>query len=97
MIIYIDIDETICITPPSRDYSKATPIIENIEKANRLYEQGHEITYWTARGTQSGIDWTETTEKQLQEWGAKYHELKLGKPYYDLFIDDKNINTTDWR
>ena len=97
MIIYIDIDETICVTPSDRDYSKAMPIVENIEKANKLYDEGHEITYWTARGTKSGIDWTDVTKKQLEEWGAKHHELKLGKPYYDLFIDDKNINTIDWR
>jgi len=97
MIIYIDIDETICVTPPDRDYSKATPIVENIEKANKLYDEGHEITYWTARGTKSGIDWTEITKKQLEKWGVKHHELRLGKPYYDLFIDDKNINTIDWR
>ena len=25
-------------------------------------------------------------------WGCKFHELKMGKPNYDLFIDDKNIN-----
>ena len=32
-------------------------------------------------------------EKQFKEWGVKFHELKLGKPVYDLFIDDKNINS----
>ena len=52
MIIYVDIDETICMTPEDR----------------------------------------EVTEKQFDEWGVKYHELKLFKPIYDLFIDDKNIN-----
>jgi hypothetical protein len=26
MIIYVDIDETICISPEDRDYSKAKPI-----------------------------------------------------------------------
>ena len=51
------------------------------------------IIYWTARGTVTGIDWKDITEKQLKSWGAKYHELKMGKPAYDLFIDDKNINS----
>ena len=96
MIIYIDIDETICLSPENRNYSQASPIIKNIEKANKLYEDGHTIIFWTARGTGSGIDWQEVTENQLQEWGVKYHELKLGKPIYDLFIDDKNMNTADW-
>ena len=96
MIIYIDIDETICTSPENRDYSLATPIVENIVKANNLYEEGNTITYWTARGTETGIDWREVTEGQFEKWGVKYHELKFGKPSYDLFIDDKNMNTEDW-
>lgn len=96
MIIYVDVDETICESPESRDYSKAVPIMENIEKANSLYDEGHTIVYWTARGTGSGIDWREVTEEQFRLWGVKYHDLKLGKPIYDLFIDDKNMNTRDW-
>ena len=34
MIIYVDIDETICVLPEDRNYSLAAPIIENIEKKN---------------------------------------------------------------
>ena len=93
MIIYVDIDETICISPEDRDYAKAVPILTNIEKCNKLYEEDHKIVYWTARGTGSGIDWREVTEKQFKDWGVKYHDLKFGKPIYDLFVDDKNINT----
>jgi|TARA_R100000808_G_scaffold25012_1_gene60450 hypothetical protein len=96
MIIYIDIDETICESPEDRNYSLAVPIKENIEKANKLYDEGNTIVYWTARGTVSGIDWREVTLNQFEVWGVKYHELKLGKPYYDLFIDDKNMNAEDW-
>tara|TARA_R100000808_G_C2088463_1_gene109738 strand:+ start:437 stop:778 length:342 start_codon:yes stop_codon:yes gene_type:complete len=96
MIIYIDIDETIAHTPKSRNYSESKPWKENIKKANRLYDAGHKIVYWTARGSGSGIDWTDITRKQLDSWGVKYHDLKLGKPIYDLFIDDKNMNTDDW-
>ena len=51
MVIYVDIDETICVSPESRDYSLATPIKENIEKINKLYDSGDTIVYWTARGT----------------------------------------------
>ena len=28
--------------------------------------------------------------------GCKFHELRMGKPYYDLFIDDKNINSEEY-
>ena len=43
-----------------------------------------------------GIDWYDITKDQLIAWGAKHHELKLGKPVYDLFIDDKAINSYTW-
>ena len=100
MIIYIDIDETICTTPgnkkKARDYSKSSPIIKNINKANALYDDGHTIVYWTARGTGSGIDWSDITFEQFNKWGVKYHDIKFGKPVYDIFIDDKNINVRQW-
>lgn len=93
MIIYVDIDETICISPENRDYTMASPLRKNIQRINELYDTGRTIIYWTARGTGSGIDWRNVTEKQFKDWGVKYHELKFGKPIYDLFIDDKNINS----
>ena len=96
MIVYVDIDETICDTPESRDYGLSTPINERIKKINALYDKGHTIIYWTARGTGSGIDWRETTERQFKDWGVKYHELRLKKPIYDLFICDKAIRTEDY-
>jgi CMP-N-acetylneuraminic acid synthetase len=92
---FIDIDNTICKTE-GMDYEGAKPWVENIKKANKLYDDGHVIIYWTARGAVSKIDWRRLTEKQLAEWGVKYHELRLDKPAYDMFIDDKNMNTDDW-
>ena len=90
-IIYVDIDETICETPQPRVYSNAKHINENIAKINKLYDEGNTIVYWTARGSRTNINWYDLTFKQLTEWGAKFHELRVDKPYYDLFIDDKNI------
>jgi hypothetical protein len=29
-------------------------------------------------------------------WGALYHDLILGKPYADHYIDDKSIDLFDW-
>lgn len=90
MNIYVDIDETICNYNEERRYDLAVPILENIEKINILYEKGHEITYWTARGTVTGINWFDITKKQLDSWGCKYHKLITGqKPAYDLLICDK--------
>jgi hypothetical protein len=96
MIYFIDIDDTICTLQGSMQYDSAEPITKAIAKVNKLYEDGHHIVFWTARGTGSGLDWRELTEGQLQSWGVKYHELRFGKPVYDVFIDDKNLNSLDW-
>jgi len=90
-VIYVDIDETICTTSETRNYEDSTPIIENINKINRLYDEGHTIVYWTARGSRKQINWYDLTKKQLDMWGVKYNELRVDKPYYDLFIDDKTL------
>ncbi len=93
MLIFVDIDETICDTPDDRNYSNSTPIIENINIINKLYDDGNTIVYWTARGSGTGIDWEEVTQNQLKQWGAKHHDVRLGKPSYDMFIDDKAFNS----
>ena len=36
------------------------------------------------------------TKKQFERFKVKYHDLKFGKPIYDLFVDDKNINSEDF-
>ena len=90
MNIYVDIDETICFYEGERDYNLAKPSLENIKKINILFEEGNEITYWTARGTVTKIDWFDTTKNQLDKWGCKYHKLIVReKPAYDLLICDK--------
>lgn len=90
-IIYVDIDETICETPHPRNYFNAVPIKKNIDKINKLYDDGNTIVYWTSRGSRTQINWYELTKRQLIEWNAKHHELNVNKPYYDLFIDDKTV------
>jgi len=90
MKIFVDIDETICRYIDERHYPHAIPISRHIDKINKLYDEGHEITYWTARGAISGINWFDITKEQLLKWGCKYHHLSVGKkPHYDLLICDK--------
>jgi len=92
MNIFVDIDNTICITDDSKGsskYEQSVPLVDKIAHINSLYDSGNRITYWTARGRSSGIDYTELTRTQLSKWNCKYHELKMDKPSYDLFIDDK--------
>ena len=96
MVIYVDIDNTICKTNSSAEYDKAVPMNSRIEKINKLYDAGHTIIYWTARGTKTGKNWRDLTARQFREWGVKCHELHFKKPAYDLFIDDKNINSNTY-
>lgn len=89
MKIYVDIDNTICTTEGS-NYPTSSPRLVQIKKINKLFDEGNEIIYWTARGGHSGKDWTELTKNQLKEWGCKYSDLIMNdKPSYDLLICDK--------
>jgi len=90
-----DIDGTLFKTLGS-DYPNSQPLPRRIAVVNRLYEEGHEITLFTARGAHSGIDWRELTEEQLSRWGVRYHRLILGKPHADIYIDDKGVSDRDF-
>lgn len=85
-----DIDGTICQNTFG-DYELAAPFTERIEFINSLFNAGNEIIMFTARGSTTGIDWYEFTEKQLKSWGLKFNKLLMGKTYADIFIDDKGI------
>tara|TARA_B110000858_G_scaffold197818_1_gene260911 strand:+ start:11350 stop:12015 length:666 start_codon:yes stop_codon:yes gene_type:complete len=91
MNIFVDLDNTLCETQDS-NYTESKPINERIYKVNKLKDDGNKITIWTARGQTSGIDYTELTKKQLTDWGIRYDKLLMGKPSYDLYIDDKSVN-----
>lgn len=93
MKIFVDLDETLCCYNKERIYKNAKPMIKNINIINNLYNQGEEITIWTARGTETKIDYENLTKQQLEQWGVKYHFLLFGKPAYDLYLDDKSINS----
>ena len=92
--LIFDIDGTICTQ--EKDYSQAKPNQKIIDKLNEKYEQGYKIILFTARGTETGIDWSEITVNQLNAWGVKYHDLIFGKPAGLKYIDDKGINVYQW-
>ncbi len=103
----IDIDGTICDKPECRedcDYHTSIPKPDRIGKINKLYDEGHQIIYLTARGMGRYGDradlakrtFYELTVNQLNEWGCKYHKLILGKPSGDYYIDDKGINANEF-
>jgi carbamoyl-phosphate synthase large subunit len=92
-IFCIDVDGTLCTE--GTEYEKAQPIHKVIDKINHLYEDNTIILY-TARGASSGYNWKPLTEKQLNQWGVKYHNLIMGKPYADYYIDNKAIDILEW-
>ena len=51
----------------------------------------------TARGDGTGIDWSEVTARQLWDWNVPYDELRFGKPWADLYVDDRAMNAHDYR
>ena len=93
-IVVVDIDGVVMETA-GMNYEEAIPIQSNIDKINKLYDMGCIIDYFTARGTVTGIDYREVTEKQFERFGIKYHSLTFGKPTADVYIDDKALNIAD--
>lgn len=87
-----DIDGVIAMKRENLDYAMAEPNEKMIHIINQLYEYGNEIILFTARGYVTGIDWRETTENQMKKWHVKYHELHLGKPNADYYVDDKMLS-----
>ena len=95
---FVDIDETICFYKDKRIYELRQKKRVLLKLGNKLSKEGWHITYYTARGGASSIDYTELTSKQLNEWGCIFDDLIVGhrdnpklptKPSYDLIIDDK--------
>lgn len=97
-----DLDQTLCDTVIKGNYDTAYPFEDRIKEVNDLYDAGHTIWIFTARGM-SNLDVAEAydkvfikTKEELIEWGVKHHRLIMGKPPYDHFIDDKAYNSEDW-
>ena len=96
MTYVFDIDGTIC-SLTNGEYEKAVPIKERIEKVNSLYEEGNQIIFYTARGmgrfknnrSLAEAEFWTFTNRQLNDWGVKFHGLWLGKPAGDIYVDDK--------
>ena len=98
MRICFDIDGVLC-SQVDKDYKEAQPNKEMIDLVNRLYAQGHTIVLHTSRfmGRTNQDKWEaelvgrDFTTKQLDKWGVKYHQLWMGKPKYDVVIDDRSV------
>ncbi|MBO5241141.1 MAG: acylneuraminate cytidylyltransferase [Lachnospiraceae bacterium] len=87
-----DIDGVIAMKREDLDYGQAGPNEKMIRIVNQLYDWGNRIVLFTARGYVTGIDWYPVTEQQMKDWGVKYHELHMGKPNADYYVDDKMLS-----
>jgi len=93
-----DIDGVIC-SKTDGDYSQAKPYSIVIDTINKLYNQGFRIEIFTARfmgrcegnAVKAHEIGYEFTFNQLNQWGCKFHSLRMGKPVYDIFVDDRTL------
>lgn len=103
MKLCIDIDNTITVWSDSRDYVNFKPDTEMVSIINKLYDEGHEITLYTARGMKSvGPDRIKAEIvppllENLSRIGLKYHHLLTHKPVYDWIIDDKAMRPDEFK
>lgn len=89
--IFVDFDSTLTTgegDPWWVDEFDETPRWDMIELVNDLYKQNHTIIIYTARTEEV----REETQYFLNQWGVRHHALRMGKPGYDLLIDDRALS-----
>jgi hypothetical protein len=92
MQIIIDLDGTICTEEKMFSRSLAKPIKKSIESVNSLFKAGHTIIIYSAR---NWIEY-EMTLNWLLIHKVKFHQLIMGKPQGDVWIDDRAIAFDNW-
>ncbi|HET6990596.1 MAG TPA: HAD hydrolase family protein [Bacteroidia bacterium] len=92
MQLIIDLDGTICSEEKTYSRALARPLEKAVEKVNALYAEGHTIIIYSAR------TWMEyeMTAAWLKEHDIKHHQLIMGKPIGDAWIDDRAISFDTW-
>ena len=98
--ICFDIDGVICTQVNDGFYEKAKPYKKNINLINKLFKKNYKIILFTSRfmgRTKGNVELTNKigykfTYKQLKKWNLNFHKLIMGKPSYDIFVDDKSYN-----
>jgi len=92
MQLIIDLDGTICTEEKTYSRSMAQPLPEAISSVNKLFDEGNIIIIYSARS------WPEyeMTYAWLQNNKVKFHQLIMGKPIGDAWIDDRAIAFKTW-
>jgi hypothetical protein len=91
-VIGVDLDGVICSEEKTFEKPLATvePGAAEFMKAARL--SGHTIVIWTARGWEQ----YKATLFWLQSNGIDFDQLVMGKPIFDVFIDDRAVSHKSW-
>jgi len=97
--VIVDLDNTLVTI--NRDYSNVQPVAHIVIFIRHLKTQGHEVVIHTARGmiTAAGNmgklikNIGSVTLDTLEKLEIPYDEIVFGKPYGDVYIDDKGFNT----
>ena len=94
MQIIIDMDGTICTEMRQFSRCLAEPKANAVATINELYDAGNTIIIYSAR---TWVEY-EMTVDWLKRNGIKYHQLFMGKPIGDVWIDDRAITAKDnWK
>lgn len=88
----IDIDGTICEDIPNEEMHRmidAEPFEGAINAINKLYDEGHNITFFTSRTT---VIHRYITERWLNKHEFKYHALLMDKPRHGHYVWIDNLD-----
>lgn len=108
--VVFDFDGVICVFG-AKDYSQAAPYENAIRHINACYAAGWYVTICTARymmrcnGNISEVNRLgyDVSFRWLRKFGVNFHELVLGKPSADIYVDDRACRVeslkgeTDWK
>jgi CMP-N,N'-diacetyllegionaminic acid synthase len=86
-----DLDGVIATLVPDGDYRQAEASRPAVAVVNRLHDAGNRIVIHTARGSETGRDWSADTREQLRRWGVRHDQLCFGKPAADFYVDDRAV------
>jgi len=100
MRIVFDLDGVICpLKNPYEKYEELKPNFEVVRLLKKLKKEGHVIIIYTSRHMRSFggnigkviAEGSRTVVPWLKKYEIPFDEIYLGKPYADIYIDDKNV------
>ncbi len=91
-VIGIDLDGVLC--SEEKTFEKPLAVINPGAREFTLEARkaGHTIVIWTARGWEQ----YRVTLHWLEDNGIEFDQLIMGKPIFDVFIDDRAVGHRSW-